>query len=53
MKLGVEVCPNVVVKCGDNHNVPKKILLMKQAGKTTGMFGVNSFNNITDNCTKY
>lgn len=42
MKLGVEVCPNVVVKCGDNHNVPKKILLMKQAGKTTGMFGVNS-----------
>lgn len=42
MKLGVEVCPNVVVKCGDNHNVPKKILLMKQASKTTGMFGVNS-----------
>lgn len=26
MKLGVEVCPNVVVKCGDNHNVPKKNL---------------------------
>ena len=41
MKLWVEVCPNVVVKC-DNHNVPKKILLMKQAGKTTGMFDVNS-----------